>query len=432
MKYVMAKNVRMHKGTESSIVSFIDRLDYVLELNTIGAEILELCDGNNCIDDIRIKLLDEYDSSEKEVDNVINDFISNALAERIVEIYDGTVSVNRNITGSFLVDAPMSLSLEVTKKCPMRCIHCYVDAQPNNNLYIPYEDISKVLDEASKMGVFSIMLTGGEIFEHKDILKIIEIYAPKFNKFILNTSGFYINDDIIKVIKKNVTQVRISLDGDKEIHNQIRNNPKAYDSAINAISRLSSNDINTAVIMTITKINMHQIEYVANLAKTIGSKSFEYGFVLGLGRCDKELELTTEETICLNHKASQLKKELNSESFSIVSREDAYREITKQYKPVNCGAGFSQISILADGDVVPCLTMPIHLKMGNIYNGTLTDILCSELSSKMKKLKSPPTDECIDCKDKDVCAGCFAKALLVNPNCKWSEKFKVGCGITNV
>src|SRR5437764_7108583 len=71
---------------------------------------------------------------------------------------------------------PMEVSLELTRRCPLECQHCYNNL-PMGDLAARSRELSKeeyfsVLDELSAMGVLWLLFTGGEIFARKDFLEI--------------------------------------------------------------------------------------------------------------------------------------------------------------------------------------------------------------------------------------------------------------------
>ena len=73
--------------------------------------------------------------------------------------------------------APLSVSIEVTRRCPLECLHCY------NNLAmadrgarsreLSTEEHFRLLDDLVDLGCLWLLYTGGEIFARNDFLEII-------------------------------------------------------------------------------------------------------------------------------------------------------------------------------------------------------------------------------------------------------------------
>src|SRR5437667_5144991 len=78
--------------------------------------------------------------------------------------------------------SPMQVSIEVTRRCPLECLHCYNNL-PMGDMDAKRREMSKeehfrLLDELAEMGTFWLLYTGGEIFARKDFLEIYT-YAKK-------------------------------------------------------------------------------------------------------------------------------------------------------------------------------------------------------------------------------------------------------------
>ena len=92
---------------------------------------------------------------------------------------------------------PLQVSIEVTRRCPLECLHCYNNL-PMGDLDAKQRELTKeehfrVLDELVEMGCFWILYTGGEIFARKDFLEIYTYAKKKGFLITLFTNGTIIN-----------------------------------------------------------------------------------------------------------------------------------------------------------------------------------------------------------------------------------------------
>ena len=76
----------------------------------------------------------------------------------------------------------------------MCCRHCYVKSSHDDNVSMEFEEILNILKEAYELGILIFFMTGGEVFEHPNLLDIIDYAYPKFHSLTLSTSGYYINE----------------------------------------------------------------------------------------------------------------------------------------------------------------------------------------------------------------------------------------------
>ena len=63
--------------------------------------------------------------------------------------------------------------IDLTYHCSMGCTHCLSDCKPDGQ-HMPYSVFEDVLEFANKYSITVLHFSGGEIFEHPDILKILE------------------------------------------------------------------------------------------------------------------------------------------------------------------------------------------------------------------------------------------------------------------
>ena len=141
---------------------------------------------------------------------------------------------------------PYKLTFAVTSKCNLECRTCYVwKRKPINEL--SYEEI----DRFFKVNNFFnwIDLTGGEIFLRKDLLEITKSIKSNVKNLVMlhyPTNGFLTNR-IVETTEKiasldfNNLVLSVSIDGNKDIHNKIRNNENAFQKCIETYKELKKN-----------------------------------------------------------------------------------------------------------------------------------------------------------------------------------------------
>jgi MoaA/NifB/PqqE/SkfB family radical SAM enzyme len=71
---------------------------------------------------------------------------------------------------------PLNATIEVTRRCPLTCAHCY------NNLpmgdreaarrELTFDEHRRILDEIADAGCLWLLYTGGEIFARPDFIEI--------------------------------------------------------------------------------------------------------------------------------------------------------------------------------------------------------------------------------------------------------------------
>lgn len=87
------------------------------------------------------------------------------------------------------------ITIEITQKCPNRCIYCSSFSGPDMSEGLDYATVCRVINEAKSLGVKRINVSGGEPFLHPNIVEIVDqIYSIGLKAFIYS-SGIYFADN---------------------------------------------------------------------------------------------------------------------------------------------------------------------------------------------------------------------------------------------
>src|SRR5207253_6915596 len=94
--------------------------------------------------------------------------------------------------------AALEASIEVTRRCPLECRHCYNNLdmadQQARNRELSKEEHFQLLDQLADLGCLWLCYTGGEIFARKDFLEIYTQAKKKGFLVTLFTNGTLITE----------------------------------------------------------------------------------------------------------------------------------------------------------------------------------------------------------------------------------------------
>ncbi|MDI6841163.1 MAG: radical SAM protein [bacterium] len=305
---------------------------------------------------------------------------------------------------------PFEVLLELTYRCNLKCIHCWVGEPPGEELTT--EEWKNILNQLADAGTFSISFTGGEPFLRDDWLEL-SLYAKKLHFAIsFLTNGTLITPAIAKALKDvNPVNVEVSLHGaTPETHDQITQVKGSFKKVINAIHYLREEKIHVVASTRIMNVNFQEVPYLDKLIK-------ELGIVGGMGYAITPPH-TSEEQI----KRPVEKIRISLHQFSCIFP-FIYPDISKtirrrlEIKPFcnnnifNCGAGISVVLISPKGDVYPCTVL--HLKAGSLRLESFKEIWTqSELLLQLRELRNTPSPICSNCDLSFYCSRCPGLALL--------------------
>ena len=113
------------------------------------------------------------------------------------------------------------LRISLTDKCNLRCIYCM--EEKGNNFFdeeekLTKDEICKIVNGCSKLGIKKIRLTGGEPLVRKDIVELVEAInkIEGIEEIYLTTNGILLEDKVYILKKAGLKGVNISLDSLKD------------------------------------------------------------------------------------------------------------------------------------------------------------------------------------------------------------------------
>jgi len=258
----------------------------------------------------------------------------------------------------------------------------------------------------------SIHFTGGEPFLYDGLWDVIAYAREKGYRVAMMTNGSLIKaDDAQKAFSLGVSDVQVSLEGPPKLHDAIRGNgsflqaEKGVSELVHAGNRISAN-------VTLSRLNADAIEETAEIARKMGCYGIGFSRVVPCGKGKGLIEslLTPEEL----KRAYQKVMSLNRPSFEVVSGDPLSGTLLETNPPhgeltlSGCSAGFSGVTIVADGSVMPCRR--IGLVAGNLKKKSLRAIWASSrLLWKMRNRESY-RGKCGRCSLWPTCRGCRAVA----------------------
>jgi len=122
----------------------------------------------------------------------------------------------------------------VTRRCNLKCIHCYTDSDESASPDELTTDEGKtLLDDLATFQIPALLFSGGEPLMRKDIFELIA-YARKLGiRSTLSTNGTLITPEIAQRVKDvGVSYVGISLDGIGEVNDCFRGKKGAFELAM--------------------------------------------------------------------------------------------------------------------------------------------------------------------------------------------------------
>lgn len=106
----------------------------------------------------------------------------------------------------------MYVQFYVTARCNLTCEQCNIIYANADVREVTLDEIERIADNFSEMGVAIVLLTGGEPFARRDLPQIIKAFESRGVHVRMQTNGFASEEKIIEAIEAGGRDISISLD----------------------------------------------------------------------------------------------------------------------------------------------------------------------------------------------------------------------------
>jgi 12,18-didecarboxysiroheme deacetylase len=321
----------------------------------------------------------------------------------------------------------------ITKRCNLKCVHCYAHAKnmPFDNELSTLEG-KNLLDDLAQFGVPVILFSGGEPLTRKDLPELAAYAVKKGMRAVISTNGTLITPEKAQTLKEiGLSYVGISLDGMEEINDRFRGVKGAFKAALQGIENCKKAGIKVGLRFTINKSNASEISKIFKLLQDmdIPRACFYHLVYAGRGTDLVKEDLSHQESRNAVDLIMDLTKQLHNEGhikevltvdnhadgpylYLRLLKENPERarevlELLQMNEGNSSGIGIGCISW--DGEVHADQFWR-HYSFGNVKDRPFSEIWTDTSDPLMKKLKEKKKHakgRCATCRWLDICAGNF-------------------------
>lgn len=323
-----------------------------------------------------------------------------------------------------------ALCLHIAHTCNLNCEYCFASQGKYHgeralmSFEVGKRAIDFLIENSGTRHNLEVDFFGGEPLMNFGVVKQIVAYARSIEKqhnknfrFTLTTNGMLINDDVIDFCNKECSNVVLSLDGRKEIHDNLRKTiggVGSYDTIVPKFQKLvkARNGKNYYVRGTFTHNNVdftNDIFHMADLGFTelsmepvVCKPSDPYALTEeDLPKLYEQYEILAKE---------MLKREKEGRPFTFYHYMIDLKNGPCLYKRISgCGSGTEYMAVTPWGELYPCHQFVGDSKysLGDIFTGVKN----TALRDKFKNCNAYARPDCKNCWAKLYCSGgCAANA----------------------
>ncbi|MBO7426009.1 MAG: thioether cross-link-forming SCIFF peptide maturase [Clostridiales bacterium] len=408
--------------------------------------VLDVCSGSvHVVDDVTYDLIAGFETSGR--DELIDELASNYKdidRDELTEIYESveglkeqgklftedTFEPKATVLKAKTNGVVKALCLHIAHTCNLNCEYCFASQGKyhGDRAVMSFEVGKRALDflieNSGSRRNLEVDFFGGEPLMNFDVVKQLVAYARSVEKekgknfrFTLTTNGVLIDDDVIEFANKEMSNVVLSLDGRKEIHDHYRvdyNGKGSWEKIVPKFQKLvnAREGKNYYMRGTFTHRNPDFLEDIKTMLDLGFTELSMEPVVCGendparLTEEDKEIVMKQYEDLA----KLMIEKDREGKPFTFYHYMLDLKGGPCIYKRISgCGAGTEYMAVTPWGDLYPCHQFVGDEKflLGNIFDGVKNDNIREEFF----KCNVYTREECKNCWARLYCSGgCFANA----------------------
>jgi Fe-coproporphyrin III synthase len=181
------------------------------------------------------------------------------------------------------------IQIHPTRRCNLRCLHCYSFSAPEERDQLSGEILLDVLTDAAALGYKVASFSGGEPVLYKDLGRLLGRAKELGLRTTVTSNGMLLDDKRMAMLAGHTDVLAISLDGLPESHNKMRASVEAFERMQANLERVRRSGIAFGFIFTLTQYNVNEINWAARFAVEQGACLFQIHPLEEVGRAGQLL-----------------------------------------------------------------------------------------------------------------------------------------------
>jgi pyrroloquinoline quinone biosynthesis protein E len=321
-------------------------------------------------------------------------------------------------TNPSIVGSPLSLIAEVTHRCPLHCLYCSNPIEMQRvETELSTADWARVFEQAAKMGVLHLHLTGGEPLARKDLPELIRAGREAGLYVNMITSGVGLTEErLATLVEAGLEHLQLSFQDLEEASANHIAGTKAHAIKLALVPVLKRFPLAFTINLVVHRMNLDRLEEFIALAEDLHPDRLEIAHVqyYGWALKNRSLLMPTEEQVqrslpIVDAAKQRLKGKIHLEA--------VFPDYFGSF-PKACVGGWGRQMMLIDpaGQVLPCHSAAVipGLKFDNVREHDLDWIWKSSSAFQRFRGDAWMSDTCLSCprKERDF-GGCRCQAFML-------------------
>jgi radical SAM protein with 4Fe4S-binding SPASM domain len=313
---------------------------------------------------------------------------------------------------------PVDGTIEVTRRCPLACVHCYNNLAMSDPAArrgeLTLAEHCRIVDEIAEAGCIWLLYTGGEPFVRRDFLDIYGHAKRRGMLVTIFTNGTMINPKVADFLAEwRPFAIEVTLYGrTRETYERITGIPGSFDRCMRGIQVLLDRKLPLKLKTMAVSVNRHEIWEMQRFAEDELGVEFRFDAMINPRiEClagPLAVRLAPEEVVEFDLRDSKRTAEWQG----FCERFKGSAQLADgSFELYNCGGGINSFAIDPEGKLTICVLDRIEsydLRTGNFragWDGLLRQVRSRTITRQTK---------CVSCQIKSMCGMCPANGELEN------------------
>ena len=415
-------------------------------VDEVAYDIISLYESKNreeIIGEILRKYKDREDVTESEVAECFEQIEELKKAGKLFseDTFEDKADVLKKKTSGVV----KALCLHIAHTCNLNCSYCFASQGKYHgerslmSLEVGKRAMDFLIENSKGRTNLEVDFFGGEPLMNFDVVKQIVAYAREREKetgknfrFTLTTNGVLIDDDVIDFANREMSNVVLSLDGRKEVHDRFRvdySGNGSWEKIVPKFQKLVEARGHKNYYMRGT-FTHHNPDFLKDIEEMLSLGFTELSMEPVVCAPEDESALTNDDLPVVLEQYERLaelmlRKHKEGKPFTFYHYMIDLKGGPCIYKRISgCGSGTEYMAVTPWGDLYPChqFVGEEKFKLGDIWNGVNNTAIQEEFLS----CNVYSREECKDCWAKLYCSGgCAANAYHATSSVK--GVYKYGC-----
>lgn len=329
------------------------------------------------------------------------------------------------------VRVPPYFGLEVTRRCNLRCPHCYTASGADVEPGASTEALGQLLVELGALGLRRLALTGGEPLLRDDLEQLMKRgRAAGIEGYSLVTNGTLVTARRAKSLRAaGLRSVQISVDGaDSYDHRRVRAcSELAFYRALRAVRLFREAGVRVDVAAILNARNAQRAAESLALVQALGARWLRYCSFVPTGRAaDPTVSASFDvDPVLLDRFFERLRGWRAQAGERLAVLVDHGIGPWASDERLVCQAGRRIAYVAASGDLYPCTGLLFEpFKVGNVFTTPLVELLRSPKMHAARAIRRAELGEpCGSCDVPSCSGGCRGAAYAATGDAKAGVRY---------